>query len=151
MKNPPRPGGTCGESRAEQSRAEQPPARRDAVPAAGSTRSGAGVRGVRVRCGGVCVCVCARCVPAAALTGAPRARVRGAAARLCRRCAPARGAEAARLRPRRSLRLGHRPPPPLRSSGLAARISIPIFRPSLYNKSFLFTKTVVIRPRVNRM
>ena len=99
----------------------------------------------------VCVCVRARCVPAAALTGAPRARVRGAAARLCRRCAPARGAEAARLRPRRSLRLGHRPPPPLRSSGLGARISIPIFRPPLYNKSFLFTKTVVIRPRVNRM
>lgn len=27
----------------------------------------------------------------------------------------------------------------------------PAFRPPLYNKSFLFTKTVVIRPRVNRM
>lgn len=37
-KKSPRPGGTCGE------RGEEPPARLDAVPAAGSARRGAGVR-----------------------------------------------------------------------------------------------------------
>lgn len=137
-------GGTCGERGAE------PPARLDAVPAARSARRGAGVC-VWV-CGFAGVRVCVRgCERRAALTGAPRARVRRAG-RLCRDPARPRGAEAARLRLRRSLRLGHRrrrrcSAPP----GLAPNFLFPVFRPPLYNKSFLFTKTVVIRPRVNRM
>lgn len=129
-----RPGGTCG------ARGEEPPARLDAVPAAGSARKGAG-----------CARVCGVCERAAALTGSPSGAGPRRRCRLCRCCPPAR-AEAARLRLRRSLRLGHRrcrrcSAPP----GLAPKFLLPIFWPQLYNKSFLFTKTVVIRPRVNRM
>lgn len=139
-KKSPRPGGTCGE------RGEEPPARLDAVPAAGSARRGAEERG----CGSGSGWERER---AAALTGSPSgAGPRRRWAALPGMPSRPRGAEAARLRLRRSLRLGHRrrrrcSAPP----GSAPKFLFPIFRPALYNKSFLFTKTVVIRPRVNRM
>lgn len=111
-------GGTCGERGAE------PPARLDAVPAAGSARRGAGVcvwvcgfAGVRVWVRG--------CERRAALTGAPRTRVRRAG-RLCRGSHPParRGgcaAPAAPLTP-------PRPSPALpllRSSGFSTQFSLP--------------------------
>lgn len=140
-KKSPRFGGTCGKT------GEEPPERPDAVPAGGRARRGAGVCACVPGCTRVCVRVCE---PTSHPYLIPRARVPGAAARRCPAGCPPAGAEAARLRLRRSLRLGHR----CRCSaspGSAPKFLFPIFRPPLYNKSFLFTKTVVIRPRVNRM
>lgn len=102
-----------------------------------------------VRCGGACARGCAG---ASAEPPLPEPPGRGSAELLAGSAGgPARlrgcAAPAPPLTPPRPSPA----PPLLRSSAFSTQISLPNIPTPLYNKSFLFTKTVVIRPRVNRM
>lgn len=109
-----RPGGTCGE------RGEEPPARLDAVPAAGSARRGAGA------CARVCVCVCERASEQPPL---PEPLGHGSAAPLTGSAGdalpPARRGGCAAPAPPLTPPRPSPAPPLLRSSAFGTQISLP--------------------------